>query len=82
MDDYSASIDFKIRDFYENCRIQANNTERTINLEALTAPGKEVNLTFFASEMKDTKVSIPQYLSTHAVYLYANITDEFNNKHS
>lgn len=80
LDDYSASIDFKIRDFYENCRIQANNTERTINLEALTAPGKEVNLTFFASEMKDTKVSIPQYLSTHAVYLYANITDEFNNK--
>ena len=78
--DYSASIDFKIRDFYENCRIQTNNIERTINLEALTAPGKEVNLTFFASEMKGSDVSIPQYLSTHAVYLYANITDEFNDK--
>ncbi len=80
LNDYSESVDFKIRDFYENCKIQTNNTDKTINLEALTAPGKEVNLTFFASEMKGAEISIPQYLSTHSVYLYANITDEFNNK--
>lgn len=77
--EYSANLDYKIRDFYENCKIQANNTEKTINLDALTTPGKTVNLTFFASEMTGLDVSIPQYLATHSVYLYANISDEFNN---
>lgn len=77
--EYTPLLDYKIRDFYENCKHQSNNTDDTIKLETLNAPGKEVNLSFFASEIKDTNVSIPQYLSRTPVYLYANLTDEFNN---
>ena len=78
--DYSASIDYEFYDFYNDCKCQSGNTDKVINIADLAKSTTPYNLRFFASEVKDDVSSLPYFLSQHPVYLYAETTDEFNNK--
>ena len=79
--EYSFDIDCEIRDFYDNCKVQTGNTDNTVDIKDILSSKKAVNLTFFASALKNNEqCKISEYLAKHPVYLYAETTDGFNNK--
>lgn len=79
--EYSFDIDCEIRDFYDNCKVQTGNTDNTVDIKDIFSSKKAVNLTFFASALKNNEqCKISEYLAKHLVYLYAETTDGFNNK--
>lgn len=79
--EYSFDIDCEIRDFYDNCKVQTGNTDNTVDIKDIFSSKKAVNLTFFASALKNNEqCKISEYLAKHPVYLYAETTDGFNNK--
>ena len=78
--EYSFDIDCEIRDFYDNCKVQTGNTDNTVDIKDIFSSKKAVNLTFFASALKNNEqCKISEYLAKHPVYLYAETTDGFNN---